>query len=811
MPPDIFGSAKQELANLTGASLVGAGANEATTRIQLIDALLFNCLGWNPSDVTAEEHSEGTYADYCVGKPATQFILEAKREGISFSLPPGVEGRRSVTLPTLLEDQKTSEAIRQVLQYCQARGVPIAVLSNGHQIIAFFASRQDGVPPLEGRALVFDSLHEMLRDFSTLWKFLSKEGIRTKSLQRALLGKTPQTLSPDKLSNHIPGYPGFRPRSTLETDLKILGQLFLQDLEREESIDDEFVRMCYCPTGALSQYALVSREILRARYSQVSERSPTRADPVATRRGLSPKLSEAIVTAALSRRPIILLGDVGVGKSMFLRHLLRVEAKDLLANSLVLYIDFIREPALSADLSSYIANRMREQLLNSYGIDVQEASFVRSVYNRELNRFRKSIEGELESTDPASYQRREREMLLRIVEDESEHLRRSLEHVRGTASRSPLVVLDNIDQRPPQFQEEVFAVAHSLAEAWPGVVFVALRPSTFYSSQAHGSLAAYQPRVFTVSPARTDQVILKRLNFARDKAMDAGSTGVFPSGLTIDTADLVAYLDALVKAFTHDNRLKELIDNPSGGNIRTALMFLFALTGSGYVLTSRVLEVAESGETYTLPIHEVLRAIIYGEHEHFDPRSSALANVFDISTDDGREHFLLCNILAHVHKLSESASRDGFVDITEVYSFAQGAGFSQEQTGAQLDRALDKRLLESKLGDELNQVRITSVGSYMYHHMVRHFSYVDAMIVDTPITSVPARSELTDVRSILDRLARASRFQQYLDEQWSVLGKSEVDLPFRWDEASIALGRDIAHARTRATAAVKRREESGLS
>ena len=63
--------------------------NEATTRLHLIDSLLYGALSWPKALVTAEDRYEGKYADYSVGRPATRLIVEAKREGVSLSCRSG--------------------------------------------------------------------------------------------------------------------------------------------------------------------------------------------------------------------------------------------------------------------------------------------------------------------------------------------------------------------------------------------------------------------------------------------------------------------------------------------------------------------------------------------------------------------------------------------------------------------------------------------------------------------------------------------------------------------------------------------------
>ena len=52
--------------------------------------------------------------------------------------------------------------------------------------------------------------------------------------------------------------------------------------------------------------------------------------------------------------------------------------------------------------------------------------------------------------------------------------------------------------------------------------------------------------------------------------------------------------------------------------------------GSGHVDTAKILAIAEETGGYTIPLHEFMRAVIYGDHE-LDPSSSVLPNVFDVS------------------------------------------------------------------------------------------------------------------------------------------------------------------------------------
>ncbi|WP_124820248.1 hypothetical protein [Micromonospora ureilytica] len=802
---DRYLTAKHKLADLA-VELSAAPLNEATTRLRLIDRLLMDCLDWRPGDITSEDRYDGRIADYVLGVPSPQMVVEAKKEGIHFVIPSGLTGRRSVELRTLLEDATTAAAIRQVLGYCNERGVPIAVLANGHQLVAFYASRQDGVRPLEGRAVMFSSLDEMVENFPVLWECLSREGIALRNLQRMLLGRAPRAIAPGKLSDQIRSYSELRPKSSLETDLKFLGELFLQDLGTSGEVKEDFIRECYCETGALSQYAAVSKEILRSRYAALEAALPVAPEAVTTRDGINPSLTSSTLMSAMSNRPLILVGDVGVGKSMFIRHLLQVEAREVLSNAYVFYVDFGKEPTLATQLRPYVVMRLAQQMREKHGVDIEEAAFSRVIYKAELDRFERGIWGEYKLSDPAFYRQKEVEMLAIRIADTPEHLRSSLKYLAKKKKRSPVFVLDNIDQRSSEFQDEVFLIAQSLADGWPGTVFVTLRPETMYASKNKGSLAAYPLKIFTVSPPRADQVISRRLEWAHEKLLDAASGGAFQVQFSINAPSMRAVLESIMRAFAENHQLKEILDNLSGGNTRTALEFLNTFIGSGFVSIERVLDVAQRGEVYSVPVHEFLRAIIFGDYNYYVPSASKVCNVLEIYSDDGREHFLMPLILSYVEQSALARDPKSFVEIAGIYKIAQECGYMQEQVGPHVDVALARGLLQAPhpAGAE-GPFRITAVGSYMYKSMLTRFVYLDAMIVDTPITDVRYRMRISDVHSILDRVERGRTFREYLDSQWAKLSSVSQGLPFDWATTSERLASDMDDAERRARRAERAR------
>ena len=244
-----------------------AGRNEATTRLQLIDRLLFECLGWRrDDDVTLEHACEGEYADYVFSAPRHVLVLEAKREGQSFQIPLGTDGLEMSIRALVRGNAELESALKQVARYCQARGVPLAAVGNGHQLVIFVAVRTDAIPPLEGRALVFASPALMQANALTLWNALSPRGVVAKWAPRALLAEAAPNLPP-KLSASVENYPGIKGRNVFQADLQVVSEVVLEDAVRAPDLESAFLRECYCASGALSQYSLMSRELLKARYA----------------------------------------------------------------------------------------------------------------------------------------------------------------------------------------------------------------------------------------------------------------------------------------------------------------------------------------------------------------------------------------------------------------------------------------------------------------------------------------------------------------------------------------------------------------
>jgi len=427
-------------------------------------------------------------------------------------------------------------------------------------------------------------------------------------------------------------------RNILQTDLQILADLVFEDIVSAQDLEEEFLEKCYCLSGALSQYGLISKRLLAERYKALfatGSDKPTLV-PATDKKGISKDL----IAESFSRRPILLLGDAGVGKTIFFRHFIHVEAKEVFRNALVIYIDFGSKAAFTKDIQAFTLDEIERQLQNVHGVDIRDNNFVRGIYHGELLKFSKGIYGPLKDSVPEKFRAKEIEYLEAKLTHHEQHCMASLDHLTKARQQQAILFLDNADQRSDSIQQQVFIIAQSMASHWPLTVFLALRPETFYRSRERGSLSAYHLKAFTIAPPRVDLVLEKRLSFGLDITQGNLPATALPPGVHVDFKKVGVFLSIIRDTLQNSESLIEAIDNLSGGNVRLALEFIRRLVGSGHIDTRKILDIYSKSKSYFVGLHEFLRTIIYGDNIYYDPNTSPASNIFEISTPDPKEHFL---------------------------------------------------------------------------------------------------------------------------------------------------------------------------
>ena len=751
--------------------------NEAQTRFDLIDTMLTDCLGWERhKDVHVEKRTSEGYADYILSTSRNVIVFEAKKEADFFEVP-------KTTKPSLIsiknligkDNLNLESAMNQAKSYAQDQGISIAVITNGLQYIAFLASRSDGVPPMDGMAAVFTDIDQINEHFTTFWNYFSKDGMLLNNLTNILLKKANQD-PPIKPATLIDDYPGAYTRNSLQADMLVLSELVLEDLTYGE-LEEAFIEHCYCETGAMSQYSTLARNIIKSRYEQVEDTTNVQIESVSDKRGLKSDFLEA----SASRRPVILIGDVGVGKTSFIRNLIASKDSIFQQNDIALHINLGENAILSDSINTGTLTKIKDLLLIEHSVDIYEDDFVRTVYAEDLNRLKKSIYRNL-SDD--KYTDKELELLAGLTENNAEHVKKSLNHLvkRGSNKHAIKVALflDNADQRSSLDQQAIFLVAHELSSQTLASVFVSIRPETFYLSHKEGVLKAYHPKVYTIEPPRIDLVLQRRIEFA----LMISKGEIEAPGLqnTVKLGNLTVMLEVMLRTLQspreEQKRLMAMIDDMVAGNVRMAVDMIKQFLSSGHTNIGKILDIEESHPgTYYIPLHEFLKSMIYGNDKYYNPRSSLVSNLYNIRTKDPKEYFLNLILIDRLTKLGNTKiAKQGFVSSSEIYNQLQALGYLPEQIEKSIVYLIEEGMAENPVNTELddsvhalNSVRVTTKGSVYIKLTVGTFQYVDSMLVDIPIIDKHLLEEINNTfrtydLTIEERLIRSEQFVSYLSD-----------------------------------------------
>jgi hypothetical protein len=510
-----FDEFKKQYPVISGAE----NSNEATTRLRAIDTVLFDVLKWDKLAVETEKYcrTEG-FADYAFLRSGLVcLILEAKKSGKTFLLPSRKFTARPFGFGLLAKEcSEAASAMTQAQGYAAIYGSRFVAISNGHQWLLALTFVQD--QPLDERLIyVFESYEAILSRFPGFWDCFGPEGVYSNAVSGELL-ESRKAPAPPKLSAGIANYPKPADRNVICNELSYVLQVVWNQMEKGEG-EAQFLRECYVVPEATPANIQLVKELLEHRRS---------ADGRQSYQVLGTEGIADVVCTDLPERPIIVLGGVGHGKSTFLMYLRLIAARDILSNYIQLDINFVDRPDSRGEVGRYVYDEIDRQLLEHYGIDLTADSFVRGVLNLQLDRFSKSATGQAYKDDRVGYKTHEIRFIEECQRDRHNYLTCVFRHLRLGRSQSIALFLDNLDRRDDHIQEEAFLLASAMARDWACLVFVCLRPDTFYLSRSQGVLDSVAPKVITVASPPSSPILKRRFRYASQMAKGTLADGQSP-------------------------------------------------------------------------------------------------------------------------------------------------------------------------------------------------------------------------------------------------------------------------------------------
>jgi hypothetical protein len=295
-------------------------ANEAETRVELIDEIL-RTLGWQNVATDRElPTATGRYLDYSlrVGRDPW-LVVEAKRSGDTFdlSLRSKQKHTRIRSVHTLLSQGGTNvrDVMEQAAGYCNATGTAFACVTNGYQWVFLRGLSTPARAWPKGSAVVFQSPEEVLENFDEFFGCLGREYATTAFLPRLL--DRPGTEAPPPPTIPRDFFKGSRPSIDPERlgYHRAIGELLFTDLWGDGRT--EMLRRCYVQPGVSAEFERDLHRLLKDSARQLEdEDSFLEGD---TSRFVSEVSRREIIGV---QDPVLVVGHVGAGKTTFLHRVL---------------------------------------------------------------------------------------------------------------------------------------------------------------------------------------------------------------------------------------------------------------------------------------------------------------------------------------------------------------------------------------------------------------------------------------------------------------------------------------------------------
>lgn len=768
-----------------------ADANEAETRLKVINEILFGVLGWTHDDIRVEERvsedGKTTFADYIITTGMSALVVEAKKVGETFSEVP--DTRRSALRGRLVSGQ-TGEAIKQARDYARKMAIPFASVTNGSVWIVFPATRTDQVSFANSSAIIFPTLKSALEeDFAEFFELLSRDAVINGSLENELLGRLEDQVEERRLNRFFSqGFTKIKRRNIYPLIEDAIDTSFSENIV---NADAELLERLYVRTPDRTRFDKRIRMHIQKKES-LFQSSPIR--PLRERAGIN----DLIANAAARAKPVavLVLGQVGAGKTTFLEFTRKVGAADIFKLDPGkpyphwIYIDF-RKFDRSGDALAFLHQSVRDHISNDLFLSDYERC-LKHAYRNEIDAlFRGPLF--LLQDDEGERKRRVSDLLASDYDKAGPYVTKVISYA---ADRSAVfLVIDNVDQFEDEGTEsKIFGAAMSFAQSVNCNLICSMRETTFVRHKNSATFDAFDFDPVSIDPPMVQAVLSKRFFVARQLLQGKSGQFTAENGASVKLADLGVVID-LVQTSVLGTPIGSIIEVLATSDIRLALRMTREFLRSGWTASGKALRIFEETGKYYLPPHEALRAIMLGNQQVYSEEFSVLGNPFDSRLSKTQAQCLRLYVLNACVLLSSEASFR-FAEGTDIRDKLREIGFGDDIVLKILKDLCRLRFLHtvSHTAPTLESSFIVSrLGGYVVRHFLSDMTYLENVMMDTFIADTPTWEKLRSMTSVIHasrdivkrmslRRERVLFFHEYMAHLYKPLREDSVrrGLPKHW-------------------------------
>ncbi|MER9176644.1 hypothetical protein NKH72_24065 [Mesorhizobium sp. M0955] len=721
--------------------------NEADTRHKVIDTVLHEFLAWPKNRVATEEYIRPGFADYILKKANGDdlIFIEAKKDGVFFELPDAAtagEVSSYISIQKLLSDPNINDAMGQVRRYCFDTGCEYACITNGIQWVLFKtfekAKRWETLSAFVVRDLTF-----FAKEYTRAVNALSFKAITENSSLVSLLTSAPpkdrQLYFP---KDDIPAYSHTITANRLASTLRPIINHYFGIIGDD---DTEFMERCYVSQrDSQASYDGMRTLIHDSLSPYFQSYGVQQLDETGKGGQLGGRLTKNIKKGRKGE-VLVLFGGKGSGKSTFIKRLLHHNPPRWLKDhSVVAIVDLLKIPE---DIEG-IRVAIWDILVRSLDVDrILESDRSTLIAKLFSDRFQTASKQELSGLPKASeaYNLRLNNLISEWKLDKTYCARQLVDYWKDRA-KGIIVVVDNTDQYAGPTQDFCFASAQQIADELGCVTLISMREERFYNSKIHGVLDAFQNAGFHISSPKPAEVFKKRLAYTVGLLENEARRSDFIHGADKATVDdCCKYLNILCREFMGTaSPLNSFLTACAHGDIRLSLDLFRSFLLSGY---TNVEETLAAG-TWNFLIHQVIKPVMIPTRYFYDEGLSDIPNIYQIRYARHGSHFTGLRILRKLSK-NIDGSAPAYMSVSELKSYFAETFNMLDDFVKNADILLKHGFVESNnrvdaYSDEVDSIKITNYGLYMYEELAYDFTYLDLICTDSAVFNETVNNYLAE-------------------------------------------------------------------
>ena len=489
------------------------------------------------------------------------------------------------------------------------------------------------------------------------------------------------------------------------------------------------------------------------------------------------KISQRVEDKVEAYSLMLLIGNVGSGKTTFIRYFkrsfLEENHPDLAQKCDWIFLNMNAAPITNSEIYDWIKQDVIKQLKTNHPeIDFSSIDVIKKIFRKEVHAFENGL-GQLLKGNEKEYNLKLYEILSSKMADNTTLLTHMLMYLKETEGSLPIIVLDNCDKRNKEEQLLMFQVAEWLKTTFKCLVLLPMRDSTYDQYRNEPPLdTVVKDLVFRIDPPDLLKVLQSRLNFIIRNTKPESRTYVLENGVSVEISysELIEYFKCILMAIRQNNMTLDIFYKLSDRNTRYGIQIFEDFCKSGHINSSDFLKMRTAGKEYTLPSYKFLTALLRKNRKYYSGEESNFINLFGSDfRDDFPDPFVRIDILSWLKVQSAQVDKDKeklFV-VSDIIKDLQLIGHKDTIIHRELNYMLKKGLLlcETLLSDaEIDdRVKITLTGKL-------HLSLLSNM------TYIAACAENINFKNseIMMRISRRLSFHNYLSKICAYLNAKDA-------------------------------------